>query len=551
MVPWLVSLLCVGCAAWLALVGQRTVAQPRGAMVLGLGCALFFVLHGRSVGAGAENLATLLAWASVGLMLFVGLCIGQEQAGAAGPMRQDVTQRDVELWSMGQAVALPGLARTWLVVALVSVAMALCQYLRVEHWFAPWISVSGDGTAYANLRQRNQFATLCGMGLLALLYLRQLSAGREGMGYWPWLAAGALALGNALSSSRTGALQWLLIGALVWLWRGSLSAQVKRLAWGSMLIYAVAVALMPWFADVVGNTSSGVLSRMQDSTGSGRVALYSNVIELIAQKPWLGWGWRELAYAHYATSFGTQEGVRFMDLLDNAHNLPLHLAVELGLPFALLFCGTLAWWVWRAAPWREADAARQLAWGVLALLALHSMVEYPLWYGPFLMTLGLCLGLLLAPAAAAAPSGKGFYIQNRAAGQWNIAGAAIKSIAIGLLCFTLYAAFDYHRVSQIYLPVEQRSARYEGDVMAAAQRSWLFRRQAQFAELVTTPLTPQTAVHVLRLSLDLVHYSPEPRVIEALIESATMLHFDDVAMAHLARYKEAYPKDYAAWSALK
>jgi hypothetical protein len=36
-----------------------------------------------------------------------------------------------------------------------------------------------------------------------------------------------------------------------------------------------------------------------------------------------------------------------------------------------------------------------------------------------------------------------------------------------------------------------------------------------------------------------------------LIESATALHRDDEARFHLARYKEVYPKDYAAWSALK
>jgi hypothetical protein len=53
------------------------------------------------------------------------------------------------------------------------------------------------------------------------------------------------------------------------------------------------------------------------------------------------------------------------------------------------------------------------------------------------------------------------------------------------------------------------------------------------------------------LAAELVHYSPEPRVIEALIESAVMLHFDDVAMFHIARYKAVYPTDYAAWSTLK
>ena len=120
-----------------------------------------------------------------------------------------------------------------------------------------------------------------------------------------------------------------------------------------------------------------------------------------------------------------------------------------------------------------------------------------------------------------------------------------------MIAFAGYAAYDYHRVSQIYLDVASRSSWYSGDALGHAQRSVLFQRQARFAELVTTPVTPASAPRVLTLAVDLIHFSPEPRVIEALIESATMLHFDDVAMFHLSRYKEVYPKDYAAWSALK
>jgi Virulence factor membrane-bound polymerase, C-terminal/O-Antigen ligase/Protein glycosylation ligase len=462
----------------------------------------------------------------------------------------------------------PVYARLWLGVALLSVLLALCQYLRIEHWFSPWISHSSDGTAFANLRQRNQFATLCGIGLLAVLYLRQraLSAPTLHEKYlaggdnssssvdqpdsmrarwqaaWPWLATTALGIGNGLSSSRTGAVQWLLIAAAVWCWRDSLHAGVRRLGYGALGIYAVVVVLIPWFASAVGNASTGLWGRAQDGVvdglgGNSRVWLYSNVLELIAQKPWLGWGWRELAYAHYSTSFTH----RFGELLDNAHNLPLHLAVELGVPFAVLFCGAVLVWVVKGAPWRETDATRQLAWGVLMLIGVHSMVEYPLWYGPFLMTLGLCIGMLQRPID----------IQNRPVAQWNIAQAATKFVAIALLAFAAYAGYDYHRVSQIYLSPESRSALYSGDALGAAQQSVLFRRQAQFAELVITPVTPATAPRVLQLAVDLVHFSPEPRVIEALIESATMLHFDDVAMFHLARYKEMYPKDYAAWSALK
>ncbi|WP_258305060.1 O-antigen ligase family protein, partial [Escherichia coli] len=75
--------------------------------------------------------------------------------------------------------------------------------------------------------------------------------------------------------------------------------------------------------------------RMADGSQTcvGRATLWSNVLELIAQRPWAGWGWGELDYAHYIHPFA---GERFCVLLDNAHNLPLHLAVELGLPAALL-----------------------------------------------------------------------------------------------------------------------------------------------------------------------------------------------------------------------
>jgi hypothetical protein len=546
MVPWLVSLACVGAAVWAMPAASASGAPPfklsRSVWMFFAATAVYFALRTVGHGSDVEAGATLLAWGSVLLMACGGAALVRSGPDAAG------------------FISLPSvraLAITWLIVALLSALMGLVQYLQLQPWFAPWISHSDDGVAYANLRQRNQFATLCGIGLLALVYLQQVNlkaiSPSSPTKYctssyqfrnlinaaWPWAAAAVLAMGNALSSSRTGALQWLLIAVALLCWRGSLAARARRLGYGALGIYLAMLALMPWFADAVGNASNGLWGRAQESNapGLGRMWLYSNVADLIAQKPWLGWGWRELAYAHYISVFP----VRFVELLDNAHNLPLHLAVELGTPYAVLFCGAVLVWTVRAKPWREADATRQLAWGVLLLLGVHSMVEYPLWYGPFLMTLGLCIGLLQTR----------FYEQNRPVAQQNNAQAAIKFAAWLLIVFTAYVAYDYHRVSQIYTTTEQRSPLYAGDALAHAQQSVLFQKQARFAELVTTPVTPQTAPRVLQLAADLVHYSPEPRVIEALIESAVMLHFDDVAMLHIARYKAMYPKDYAAWTALK
>jgi hypothetical protein len=46
----------------------------------------------------------------------------------------------------------------------------------------------------------------------------------------------------------------------------------------------------------------------------------------------------------------------------------------------------------------------------------------------------------------------------------------------------------------------------------------------------------------------MLHYSPEPRVIEKLIESAVLLGKEDDALAYLARYRAAFPAEHGRWA---
>ncbi|MDB5894692.1 MAG: polymerase, partial [Rhodoferax sp.] len=254
-------------------------------------------------------------------------------------------------------------------------------------------------------------------------------------------------------------------------------------------------------------------------------------------RPWFGWGWGELDYAHFVTPY---PGPRFCDILDNAHNLPLHLAVELGVPVAVGVCGLLVVLVVRARPWREADPTRQLAWTVLALIGLHSLLEYPLWYGPFQMATGLSLWMLWprrihAPSPTAALAVRGF--------------CGVLALAMAAACG--YIAWDYFRISQIYLPPDARAEAYRGDTLSKIRDTRLFTGQVDFAELTITPLTPQNAQHQHDLAERLLHFSPEPRVIEKLIDSAVLLHLDDEARINLARYRAAFPDAHDRWAATR
>ena len=118
-----------------------------------------------------------------------------------------------------------------------------------------------------------------------------------------------------------------------------------------------------------------------------------------------------------------------------------------------------------------------------------------------------------------------------------------------LIAICAYTAWDYHRISQIYLAPEARDPAYQTDTLQKIRGSYLFQSQVRFAELSITPLTPQNAAYQLRLAQNLLHFSPERRVVERLIDSALLLGRGDIAAFHLARFKAAFPDGYAEWMA--
>lgn len=447
------------------------------------------------------------------------------------------------VWLMaqvGQRAALDEGLLTWVVLAVllaavVSSVLGILQYLGLAREMAPWVNQPLKGDAFANLRQRNQFASLTSLGQVALLgwvlMQRQTASMSRASAGWVGACLIVLAAGVACSVSRTGAIEWLLVSAVValWMWRRAPHG-ASRLAWGCVVAGPLLVVLwsivMPWLSlQITGEWGASLILRMAGQTQDyaacgGRRVLWANVLTLIAQHPWLGWGWGETDYAHFMTAYSE---MRFCDMLDNAHDLPLHLALELGVPFALAVLFVTVVWLWRRRPWQERNPWRIMAWCWLLVLALHSMLEYPLWYGPFQMTLGLALGLLSAPAATDKPEVK--------------QGVPVL-VAATLFMGCLYAAWDFNRVGQIYRHASARDAAYKDDPLGHAKQSWLFKNQADFAELTTQTVTAENAKDIYPQALRLMHYSPEARVVQRAIDSAQLLGDDEQAQALATRLQD-------------
>jgi hypothetical protein len=264
--------------------------------------------------------------------------------------------------------------------------------------------------------------------------------------------------------------------------------------------------------------------------------------------------------------------------------------VTLGVPIALAMCTLVLGWVLWQKPWQERVAARQLAWCALAALMLHSMLEYPLWYGPFQLVALLCLVVLLKSrvgggVSGGIRSGLGGRVGTGVRSAANSAHSVIsrwqeshlssslfadslqssftpklarlktsyRHIFNGLFAMSLavmlgYIAWDYYRVSQIFLPAAQRSSFYQGDIFPQLKRSWLFAGHVQFAELTTTPLTTANAAEINQLAKTVLHFSPEAVVVQTVVESAVMMGQPQDALFYLERFQAAYPVEHRAWS---
>ncbi|MDP3247475.1 MAG: Wzy polymerase domain-containing protein [Polaromonas sp.] len=456
---------------------------------------------------------------------------------------------DLFAWTMGAVlvVFLPvtrncaGLAIVsgWLLAALGSSILALMQYFDLENGLYPWVAPTMPGYVTANVHQLNMLASLLAVGLLCVwcLVIKRRLATVHAI----WMV-GLLLAALAATASRTGMVHLVAISCMLLYWHARQWRRVLLVLVLGWAFYTLAANSLPWLAWVTRGIviDRNLLGRFGENVGChSRRLLWANMVDLIAMKPWTGWGPGELLYAHYITDFGDR---RFCEKLSNAHNLPLQLAVTLGVPLATVLGLLFAWALFKLKPWAVTHPMERLCWGVLVLLGVHSLLEYPLWFGVFQLMASLAAWQI-------------YQVRRQGAGAAGAeAGSSVRGrvIVSGLLLATLsFVAWDYVKVSQLYLPERMRLERYREDTFNKARDTVLFKSHVLIAQIVAMELKPENAELILQGSLASLHVAPDSRVIRRVIESAALLGRSDLVELHVARYKAAWPKEYAEWIALQ
>lgn len=191
------------------------------------------------------------------------------------------------------------------------------------------------------------------------------------------LALSAWTLLHTGSRVPLGVAAVLLIGGALWLApRLRLLTLCATLVGGGLLWLSinsvgpattVARAIVP---RIVWGRIAGV-EDLNPSRVRYRVRVWSCALDLVRERPLLGWGLGRLA-PECETRLNWPAHV-----VNHAHNLPLQMAAELGLPLTALLCGWILWII-RAVPAKllHATAAERLLWaGVVAIVLVVLLVS--------------------------------------------------------------------------------------------------------------------------------------------------------------------------------
>jgi O-antigen ligase len=277
-----------------------------------------------------------------------------------------------------------------LVGAELSAAIGVSQHFGWHTWFDSVIVSKTAAGLYGNVAQPNHYANYIALGLvsLGLLYQQQ----RLKVGYVVLLATPLLFV-LTLSGSRSSWLYLLMMAGLAgWCWyKDKAMRHLLRYALALLLGFALMHLLvqLPFLAGAGEETNA---LRSSDTSGRIRLSLWHEAGLIFLQSPWLGAGFGQFSWHHFELQPVLQPK-NIVGLYNNAHNVIFQLAAEAGIAGLLAFFATFGAWLYGL---RRVTLGAAHWWGYAAVgvLAIHSLLEYPLWYSYFIAIFAVLLGML-------------------------------------------------------------------------------------------------------------------------------------------------------------
>jgi O-antigen ligase len=437
-------------------------------------------------------------------------------------------------------LGLPALATALAVFLLAGAELntlaGVLQHYRWNTFLNPFITAKVSYAVYGNTAQPNHYADYITLGLISLgmLYMRL------NMRIWQVaLLAMPMLFVMVLSGSRSSWLYLLFATGLAFVW------QRRDQKLRPLLHYALALVVgfglmhfvvqLPWLSGATGRVTSA--ERLFNDSGSGAIRLHllREAALIFAQFPLMGAGFGQFAFQHLQLA-AELRNPGISGLYNNAHDLVMQIAAEGGLAGLVILLGTLGLWFWHSVV-RGAQFTLYHWWGfaILAVLGIHSLLEYPLWYAYFIGVAAVILGMFDTTT---------YRLELRAVGRASVAMLLLLGAVSLVQVFRGYQRLESALTMRGKAATEAGYVQRTREELVAAHEYTLL---SSYSELFIANMLAPSADHVkekLDLNERALHFIP---IAPVVYHQAWLLALADrpaEARAQLERAIWAYPGDY-------
>jgi O-antigen ligase len=437
---------------------------------------------------------------------------------------------------LGVPAVVTALAVFLLAGAELNTLAGILQHYRWNTFLNSVVTAKTSHAVYGNTAQPNHYADYLALGMisLGLLYVRlSLRAWQVAL-----LAAPMLFV-MVLSGSRSSWLYLVLATGLALLW------QRRDQALRPLLYYCLALVLgfglmhlvvqIPWLEGATGSVTTAERLFGDNASGQIRMHLWREAALIFAQFPLMGAGFGQFAFQHLQLAAELRNPA-IIGLYNNAHNLVMQVAAEGGLAGVAILLGTLGLWFWQAVV-RGARFTLYHWWGyaILAVLGIHGLLEYPLWYAYFIGVAAIMLGMFDTTT---------YRLEMRGIGRVSVAAMLL----LGVL--SLGQVFQGYKRLESALAMRGMAAK-ELDVVQRTRDELLavhkYPLLSSYAELFIADMMEPSADHLqekLELNERALHFIPIAPVVYHQSLLLALSDRPDEARDQMERAIWAYPADF-------
>lgn len=385
--------------------------------------------------------------------------------------------------------------------------------LGQSNHYAACVSLSLASAAYIHSR-RSLHGALAGGGAMLFLVVLALTGSRSP---WFYLVAFIVLATLLHRMQRSDASRRLVIFA-AWLLPGFVATQV--LVALPFMLPAEGPPLVT-SADRLFLAASGIDSRLQ---------LWGEAWGMFLEAPLLGAGFGQFAWNHFLYQAASSATVA-PGMFNNAHNVVMQLLAETGAAGTFVVVGAVLAWV---ANLRNVRFDPEWWWllALLAVIGIHSLLEYPLWYAYFLGIAALLLGLGAERTLAV-----------------RFAGPARTAVALGLLVGGVNLAAvlpPYRDFERLVFDGGPKMARGAGErnfeeVMMRVHREPLLTPYVELAFAFAATADRNRLREKLELTFRAMHFAPLEVVVFRHALLLALAGKREAAREQLERSLRAYP----------